>query len=205
MRFSFFFIILFILQGCASKSYLKKQLLPEGIKTLIEETYSVENNQKILLLKKEMIFTKNGRIKHSKSFDSLNNLIQEAEKRLWFIKESYPNKEPYYCKTRWKPKQRERISCYSQKKHKQNEFIYHYNKDGSINKIVDNYTTFNTQHYNYTKNELSKIIITDLNGNLVDEILIKCDKKDEKGTCLKQVRISNNTNNKTIIIRHPTY
>ena len=53
MRFLLILITLLILGGCASKSYMKKQLLPEDIKSLIEETYSVENNQRKLLQKKQ--------------------------------------------------------------------------------------------------------------------------------------------------------
>ena len=115
MRTLFFLILLLTVQSCATKKYTKKRLLPEGIKSATEEIYVVVNNQKKLLHKKEMVFTKNGRIKHSKTVDSLDNLLQETEKRLWFVVESYPDREPYYCKTRWKPKQRERISCYAKK------------------------------------------------------------------------------------------
>lgn len=154
-----FFILILTLQSCASKKYAQKRLLPDGIKSATEETFTIVDNQKKLLQKKEMVFTKNGRVKYSKTVDAAGNLIQETEKRLWFEKESYPDKEPYYCKTRWKPNQRERISCYTQKKHKENESIYHYNKDGTIAKIVDNFTTFQTQYFYYTSNELSKIVI----------------------------------------------
>ena len=72
------------------------RLLPEGIKSATEEIYAVDNNQKKLLHKKEMVFTRNGRIKYSKTVDSLGNLLQETEKKLWFVVERYPNKEPYY-------------------------------------------------------------------------------------------------------------
>ena len=205
MRFLLILITLLILEGCASKSYMKKQMLPEDIKSLIEETYSVENNQRKLLQKKQIDFTKNGRIKTSKTYDSLGNVMQETEKRLWFVKESYPNKKPYYCKTRWKSNLRERISCYSQKKYKQNESIYHYNKDGTIFKIVDNFTTYNTQYFYYKNNELSKILITNKNEKLIDEILISCETKDNEGTCIKQVRVSSFSNSKREILRYPTY
>lgn len=201
----FIFILLLLLQSCASKKYTQQQLLPEGIKSATEETYTIVDNQKKLLQKKEMVFTKNGRIKYSKTVDATGNLIQETEKRLWFIKESYPDKEPYYCKTRWKPNQRERISCYTQKQYKENEAIYHYNKDGTIHKIVDNFTTFHTQHFYYSNNELSKIIIKDKNDTLIDEISISCESKDEKGTCLKEVRISVKTNKKEEILFSPNY
>ena len=205
MRVLFFLILLLILQSCTSKKYTKIRLLPEGIKSATEEIYVVENNQKKLLQKKEMVFTRNGRIKYSKTVDSLGNLLQETEKKLWFVVEKYPNKEPYYCKTRWKPNQRERISCYTKKQYKQNEAIYHYNSDGTIDKIVDNFTTFYTQYYFYTNKEFSKIITKDKNDMLIDEVLISCESKDKKGTCLKEIRISTKTNHKEEILFTPIY
>ncbi|UQD56586.1 hypothetical protein [Flavobacterium sp. K5-23] len=205
MRVIYLYILLLLFQSCATKKDSKKLLLPEGVKSATEEIYVVVNNQKKLLQKKQMVFTKNGRLKNTKTVDSLGNLLQETEKRLWFVKETYPDKEPYYCKTRWKPKQRERISCYTNKKYKQNEAIYHYNKDGTINKIVDNFTTFHTQYFFYTNNELSKIVVKDKNDQLIDEVQINCVAKDEKGACLKQIRISNITNNKKEILFYPNY
>jgi len=205
MRVLFFLILLVVLQSCATKKYTEKQQLPNGLQAGTEEIYIVVNNQKKLLQKKKFVFTKNDRIKNSKTFDSLGKLIQETEKRLWLIKESYPNHEPYYCKTRWKTKQRERISCYVKKQYKQNEAIYHYNKDGTVKKIVDNFTTFHTQYFYYTNNELSKIITKDRSDKMVDEVLITCINKDAKGTCLKQLRISSKTNHKKEILFTPTY
>ena len=205
MRILFFIILLLTVQSCATKKYTKKRLLPEGIKSATEEIYIIVNNQKKLLLKKEMAFTKNGRIKHSKTVDSLGKLLQETEKRLWFVVESYPDRERYYCKTRWKPKQRERISCYTRKRYKKNESIYHYNKDGTIEKIVDNFTTFHTQHFYYANKELSKIVIRDRNDKLIDEVLVNCMVKDEKGACLKEIRSSTKTNYKEEIFITPTY
>jgi len=205
MKILIFLILLVIAQSCATKKYTKTRLLPGGIRSAAEEIYVVANNQKKLLLKKEMVFTKNGRIKHSKTVDSSGNLLQETEKRLWFVKESYPGREPYYCKTRWKPKQRERISCYTKKQYKQNESIYHYNKSGTIDKIVDNFTTFHTQHYYYTNKELTRIVIRDKNDSLIDEVLVNCMARDEKGACLREIRISTKTNHKEEIIISPTY
>jgi hypothetical protein len=205
MRVSLFFILLFTLQSCTTKKYTKMRLLPEGIKSATEEIYVVENNQKKLLHKKQMVFTKNGRIKYSKTVDSLGNLLQETKKKLWFVVESYPDKEPYYCKTRWKPRQRERISCYTQKQYKQNEVIYHYNADGTIAKIVDNFTTFHTQYFYYTNKELSKIVVRDKNDKLIDEVLVRCETKDNKGTCIKETRISVKTNHKEEILFTPIY
>jgi hypothetical protein len=205
MRVLLFFILLLTLQSCTTKKYVKTRLLPEGIKSATEETYLVTNNQKKLLQKKEMVFTRNGRIKYSKTVDSLGNLLQETEKKLWFVVESYPDRERYYCKTRWKPTQRERISCYTQKQYKQNEAIYHYNSDGTIDKIVDNFTTFHTRYFYYANNELSKIITKDKNDKLVDEVVITCETKDEKGACLKETRISTKTNHKEEILFTPIY
>lgn len=198
-------MLLLTIESCATKKDSKKRLLPEGIKSVTEETYSVINNQKKLLHKKQMTFTKNGRIKYSKTVDSLGNLLQETEKKLWFIVEKYPNKEPYYCKTRWKPNQRERISCYVRKQYKQNEAIYHYNKDGTIDKIVDNFTTFYTQYFYYKNNELTKIVTKDKNDILIDEVSVKCENKDEKGACLKEIRISTISNQKEEILLFPIY
>lgn len=205
MRILLFFILLLITQSCATKKYTKTRLLPEGIKLATEEIYVVANNQKKLLHKKEMVFTKNGRIKYSKTVDSLGNLLQETQKKLWFVVELYPDKEPYYCKTRWKPNQRERISCYTQKQHKQNEAVYHYNSNGTIAKIVDNFTTFQTQYFYYTNNELAKIVTKDKNDKLVDEVAINCETKDEKGTCIKETRISTKTNHQEEIRFFPIY
>src|SRR6187402_2984111 len=135
MRALFFLILILTVHSCATKKDIAKLQLPEGIKSATEETYVIANNQKELLHKKQMLFTRNGRIKYSKTVNASGNLLQETEKKLWFIVESYPDKEPYYCKTRWKPKQRERISCYTRKQYKQNQAIYHYNRNGTIDHI----------------------------------------------------------------------
>lgn len=205
MRILSFLILLLTVQSCASKKDNKKQLLPEGIKSATEEIYVVVDNQKKLLQRKKMVFTKNGRIKYSKTVDSLENLLQETKKKLWFVLESYPDREPYYCKTRWKTKQRERISCYTKKQYKQNEVMYHYNKKGTIDKIVDNFAPFYTQHFYYANQERSKIIITDKDDKPIDVIIVNCIIKDEKGTCLKESRISTTTNNTEEIIIVPKY
>lgn len=205
MRVLFFLILLLAVQSCATKKYTNKRLLPEGIKSATEETYAVADNQKKLLQKKEMVFTGNGRIKYSKTVDATGKLLQETKKKLWFEVELYPDKEPYYCKTRWKPNQRERISCYTRKQYKQNEAIYHYNPDGTIDKIVDNFTTFHTQYFHYSNKELSKIVIKDKNDRLVDEISISCVIKDVKGACLKEIRTSVKTNYKEEIRFFPKY
>ncbi|KDN56159.1 hypothetical protein [Flavobacterium seoulense] len=205
MRTLIFFIVVLALQSCATKKYTDQKLLPKGIQSATEEKYSIINNEKKLLYKKQMIFTKNGRIKSSKTVDAKGNVAQETKKKLWYIEETYPNKETQYCKTRWKPNQRERISCYTKKQHKENESIYRYNKDGTINKIVDNFTTFNTQYFYYTNNTLSKIVTKDKNDKTIDEVKIECKAKDEKGTCLTEVRTSEKTKKKEEIRFIPKY
>lgn|SRR5690606_2380551 len=204
MRILCFLLLVFILQSCATKKYTKAYLLPDGIKSATEETYNVSNNQKKLLQKKEITF-KNGRIKHSKTFDSSGYLIQETIKKMWFTEELYPNKETLYRKTRWKPNRQERISTYLKKQDKKSESIYHYNKDGSINKIVDNFSTFQTQHFYYTDNELSKIETTTKDDKVIDEISIACKEKDSEGTCLKQIRTSTKKGTKQEITIAPVY
>ena len=201
----FFLILVLTLQSCATKKYTKQHFLPKGIKSATEEIYSVVNNQKKLVQKKQMVFTKNGRIKNSKMVDSSGKLLQATEKRLWFIVETYPDKEPYYCKIRWKPNQRERISCYTRKQYKQNEAIYHYNPDGTINKIGDNFTTFYIQYFYYNNKELSKIVTKDRNNNIIDEVSVYCETKDEKSSCLKEIRISDKTKLKEEIHFYPVY
>jgi len=205
MRVLYISLFILFLQACATKKYTKAHLLPEGIKSATEEIYDTSNNQKKLLHKKELTFTKNGRIKYSKTFDSNGNLLQETEKKLWFTVERYPDKDSYYCKTRWKPNQRERISCYTKKQYKQNESIYHYNKNGSIDKIADNFETFNTRQFHYSNNELSKIVITGKDNKPIDELFINCIEKDEKGTCLKQTRTSDKTGKNQEILIFPKY
>ena len=205
MRALLYLILFVLVSACATKKYTKQHFLPKGIKSATEEIYSVVNNQKKLVQKKQMVFTKNGRIKNSKTLDSLGNVLQATEKRLWFIVETYPDKEPYYCKIRWKPNQRERISCYTRKQYKQNEAIYHYNPDETITKIVDNFTTYYTQYFYYNNKELSKIITKDKNNNLIDEVSVYCEIKDEKSSCLKEIRISDKTKLKEEIHFYPVY
>jgi len=205
MRALLYLILFALVSACTTKKYTKQHFLPKGIKSATEETYSVVNNHKKLLQKKQMVFTKNGRIKNSKTVDSSDKLLQATEKRLWFIVETYPDKEPYYCKIRWKPNQRERISCYTRKQYKQNEAIYHYNPDGTITKIVDNFTTYYTQYFYYNNKELSKIITKDKNNNLIDEVSVYCETKDEKSSCLKEIRISDKTKLKEEIYFYPVY
>lgn len=193
------------MQSCATKKDTRKQLLPDGIKSATEERYEVVGNQKKLLSIKEMVFTKNGRIKYSKTVDASGKLLQETKKKLWFVEEIYPNKEKLYRKTRWKPKQRERISTYVKKRDKESESIYHYNKDGTVAKIVDNFESFQTQYFYYTGKELTKIITKDKDDKLIDEVVVNCTKKDEKGACLKEIRTSNQKNYKEELLLTPAY
>ena len=81
MRVLLFILLFMALQSCATKKDTKKRLLPEGIKSATEERYEVVGNQKKLLWKKEMVFTKNGRIKYSKTVDASGKLLQETKKK----------------------------------------------------------------------------------------------------------------------------
>ncbi|RLK02185.1 hypothetical protein [Tenacibaculum discolor] len=205
MKKLLFFLFVYILQSCASKQYLKKHGFSSDIKSMIEEIYVIENNQKKLIQTKKLHFTKNGRVKSSITTDNLGNVIEQTETRLWFEKRSYPNKLPFYCKTRWKPKQRERISCYTQKQYKQNEVIAHYTQKGLIDKIVDNFSTFYTHQYQYTNGQLSKILVTDKDNNLVNTIKFECLSKDYKGNCLEQKKESTSSDTINIISFTFTY
>ncbi|WP_152611543.1 patatin-like phospholipase domain-containing protein [Psychroserpens damuponensis] len=200
-----YMIYVVIFQSCATKKYINKHQISEDISSATENIYSIKNDKKELIKKTYLDFTNNGRINESQTFDGNNNLIEKTEKRLWFIKKSFPNKEPYYCKTRWKPNQRERISCYSQKRYKQNEVIVHYNKNGTINTVVDNFTNFETHYFSYTNNELSNIIIKNKNGVIIEEILVTCVEKDQKGTCIDQIKTYTKTDRITQTILKPFY
>lgn len=196
MKKLLYFLFVCILHSCASKQYLKKHGFSSDIKSITEKTYLVKNNQKKLIQIKTLHFTNNGRVKTSKTIDSLGNTLEETKKRFWFEKRSYPNKLPYYCKTRWKPNQRERISCYTRKQFKQNEIIVHYTENGLIDKIVDNFSTLHTHQYLYKNGQLIKIMVTDKYNIPVDTINIECISKDNKGNCLEQKKkstISNTT------------
>jgi len=70
---------------------------------------------------------------------------------------------------------------------------------------VDNFTTFHTQHFYYTNKELSKIVTRDKNDKLIDEVLVNCMTRDDKGTCVKEVRTSTKTNYKEEILITPAY
>lgn len=205
MRVILYFILLITLQSCATKKDTRKRLLPDGIKSATEERYEVVGNQKKLLTKKEMVFTKNGRIKYSKTVDASGKIVQETKKKLWFVEEIYPDKEKLYRKTRWKPKQRERISKYEKKRDKESERIYHYNKDGTIAKIVDNFKSFETQYFYYSGQELTKIVTKDKEGNLIDEVVVSCTKKDEKGACLQETTTSTLKKYKEELLLTPVY
>lgn len=205
MRVLFFLMFVVTFQSCATKKDTKKRLLPDGIKSATEERYEIVGNQKRLLSKKEMVFTKNGRIRYSKTVDASGNLLLETKKKLWFVEETYPDKEKQYRKTRWKSNQRERISNYVKKRDKESESIYHYNKDGTIAKIVDNFKSFQTQYFHYSGKELTKIVTKDKNEKLIDEVVVNCTKKDEKGACLKEIRTSAQKNYKEELVFTPVY
>jgi len=202
--YSLFYLI--IMQSCASVSFIKKHHLNiDNLKTLTVETYSTIDSTKVIKKKTDYTFTKKGRVIFAQSFNKNEDLLVTEEKKLWFTKKSFPDEEPHYCKTRWKPNNRERISCYSQKRYKQNEGIYHYNKNGSISKVADNFTSFYIHNYYYNSSgSLSKIEIKDKNGSLVDEVMVKCLAMDNKGLCTLQHRV-NRQGHITEIVLKPTY
>jgi len=192
--------------SCASVSYLDKHAYQGSIKALSESTYTVSNEKSDLLKKCSYIFTKNGRVETSECFSSSNDLFVNTEKKLWFEKQSFPDKEPYYCKTRWKPKQRERISCYTQKQYKQNESIYYYHKDGRIDKIEENFTTFNTSYYHYSASKvLESITVKDKRGTLIDSILVHCLSKDQFNNCTQLEKRYTVSDSLIILKREITY
>ncbi|WP_418512003.1 hypothetical protein [Corallibacter sp.] len=197
-----FVILLF---SCASVSYTDKHQLVSEIQTLDKKTYVSKKDSQLLLKHDILHFTKNGRVKSSISLDNNNDTLVTTKKKLWFTKQSYPDKDPYYCKTRWKPKNRERISCYTQKQYKKNEAIYYYHKNGSINKIEDNFSNFYTKHYTYKNNDVSKITIVNKANDTIEVIKINCLKKDTSGTCLEEVQTYTQTDSVITIYRYPKY
>ena len=180
----FIVIVLLLCFSCTSVPYVEKYNYNGTLKELSEHIYYISNGKEILLKKSDYTFTKNGRVKTSATYNSNDLLVVSAEKKLWFTKQSYLDRESYYCKTRWKTKNRERISCYTQKRYKENEAIHYYFKDGRINKIVDNFKSFETQYFNYNnKNELISISIKGNNDMVLDSILIACKSKDQFNNC----------------------
>ena len=182
-----YIVFFLVIQSCATKKYVDKEQLKGSISNITEITYSIENDTKQLVTRKEMQLTKNGRIKYSETFNANNERIETTEKKLFFEKKSFPNKEAYYCKTRWKPGQRERISCYTQKQYKENEIIVHYKKDGTIDFIKDNFTNFHTYGYRYGEKDkqLQSIITLDKKAQHVEQVSLGCLTKDNYGNCLK--------------------
>jgi hypothetical protein len=183
----FFCLSLFLLcLSCVSVPYLDQHQLRGPVKQLTESIYNVSNGNKTLLTRSIYAFTKNGRVRFSKTYDANDNVLVTKEKKLWFVKQSFPDREPYYCKIRWKTHNRERISCYTQKQYKQNQSIYYYHDDGSIAKIEEDFSTFNTQYYHYnSEHELKAISIKDKEGSLLDSILVNCESKDRFNNCTK--------------------
>lgn len=192
--------------SCTSVPHVEKQQYHGAISELSEKVFYISNNEELLRKKIDYTFTNNGRIKTSKIFDINNDLIVFKEKKLWFVKQSYPDKEPYYCKTRWKTKNRERISCYTQKRYKENESIHYYLNDGRIDKIEDNFKSFNTQKYHYNdQDELISISINDKQGVLIDSILVKCNSKDRFNNCIELEKRFTISDSILIIKRDITY
>ena len=182
-HFTKFYLVL-LLSSCVSVPYLDKHQIKGNVKTLTETIYDASNDDSALLKKTNYEFTKNGRVKYAQTVDATSDVIVTKHKKLWFTKQSYPDREPYYCKTRWKPQNRERISCYTQKQYKQNQSIYYYHDDGSIAKIEEDFSIFFTQYYYYdSKKELTAISIKDKQGKLIDSINVRCLGKDQYNNC----------------------
>ncbi|CDF78943.1 conserved hypothetical protein [Formosa agariphila KMM 3901] len=181
---SLLLIVLTSLYSCSSVSYFKKHNLQE-VQYMVEKTVLITGNtDSILHTEKHLNFTKNGRVESSFTLNNNKDTIQTTEKKLFFEKQTHPDLPNYYCKTRWKTKHRERISCYSQKKYKQNEKIVYYSKNGKILKEVDHFKTFNTHYYNYNNETLQSIVIKDTTDTVIDSIAITCLKTDEKNNCI---------------------
>ncbi|WP_299885847.1 hypothetical protein [uncultured Lacinutrix sp.] len=202
-----YILFFFIIQSCATKKYIDREQLKGPISNITEKTYNVQDEGNVLVTRKEMRLTKNGRIKYSETFDANNKKIETTEKKLFFEKKSFPDKEAYYCKTRWKPGLRERISCYSQKRYKQNEIIAHYLKDGRIDFIIDNFTTFYKHSYQYNKNNklLKTVTITSNNAKPIEEVIIKCLTKDNYNNCTQIEKNYSKAKTKELIERTYNY
>ncbi|MUU78435.1 hypothetical protein [Winogradskyella endarachnes] len=198
-----------ILSSCASKKLVQKLQLQSDISKIKETTYAIENGNKTQIELKHIELTKNGRVKYSETFNEKNDLIETVEKKLFFNKKSFPNKEPYYCKTRWKFNQKERISCYSQKTDKQNEIIVQYNKDGTVKHITDNFTTFNKYIYRYGTTIKSDTLLTIITLNKdrkeTEKTTLRCLEKDASDNCIELQKTYNSTQKIEIIERDFTY
>ncbi|MBP1841076.1 hypothetical protein [Formosa algae] len=178
-------VILLIMQSCASVPYVSKHNLQGPIKSMEVRSFVFQNDKDSLLLQKQdLVFTKAGRVQHSVTTSANNDTLQTTEKKLFFEKQIFPDLPNYYCKTRWKTNQRERISCYSQKKHKQNEKIMYYGNDGRILKRKDQFTTFNTYDYFYDEAVLKSIAIKTKSGTTIDTIQFKCLNRDTNKNCV---------------------
>lgn len=202
-----YILLLALVQSCATKKYVNKKQLTGDIKSITKTTYLETNGNKKLVETTKMQLTNNGRINYAEVYNAENTRIETIEKKLFFNKRSFPNKEAYYCKTRWKPKQRERISCYTRKQYKVNEYIAYYNPDGTLNKTEDNFTDFKTRLYNYNAktNLLETIIVLNKAKDTINTVQLQCLKMDINGNCISLQKSFTNTNSKKIITRDITY
>jgi len=192
--------------SCVSVPYVEKHNYNGSLTELSESIYYISNDKEMLLKKNDYTFTNNGRVKTSETYSSDSILFVSKEKKLWFVKQSYQDREPYYCKTRWKTKNRERISCYTQKRYKENEAFHYYLKDGRIDKIEDNFKLFNTQYFHY--NDIGKLIsisIKDKNNIVLDSILITCRSKDKFNNCTELEKNHTITDSLIVIKRSIEY
>jgi hypothetical protein len=189
-----------------SVPYLDKYQYHGEITQLVETTYTLTNGDLAPIKKASFQFTKNGRVKASQILDVYDNTLMITEKKLWFEKQSFPDRKPYYCKMRWKTKNRERISCYTQKQYKQNEKLYHYNDQNVIEKIEDHFPPFYTQYYRYTnQKELAAILIKNQQGQLIDSIVVTCKTKDRFNNCTTLEKNYTLSDSLLVLKRHITY
>ncbi|MGJ5641046.1 hypothetical protein [Formosa sp. S-31] len=194
------------IQACSSVPYLKQQGINQNLKTLTETYYQIQSDTDSILLKQvHYTFTKQGRIKTSFTRNKQGDTLIKTEKKLFFDKQSFPNTPNYYCKTRWKTKHRERISCYTQKRYKQNEKINWYAPNGRILKSVDNFTSYYTTQYQYTTDTLKQITIKDTLNTLIDFISINYDNQDSFNFPQLITRRHHVTDSLIKVYRYPEY
>lgn len=199
-----FLIIMAICVSCSSVPFTSINGIISNPKSLSLENYVLTPNDTLLEYYQTLNFNSSGKIQTSIKRDLNDSLISQTERKTWFVKKEFPNQLPQYCKTRFKPKHRERKSCYTQKKHKENEVIIYYNKFDQIIKVDDNFTNFTTSYYVYDENGFHiQSVIKDRFGNLLQTIDYNCLKTDAFGNC--QLIEEKNSLNSTVKLTKLTY
>ncbi|OIQ30297.1 MAG: hypothetical protein BM564_02690 [Bacteroidetes bacterium MedPE-SWsnd-G2] len=170
--------------SCSSVPYTSVNGIKANPTSMTIENYLLSSSDSILQSYQTLNFNSRGKIVSSIKRDTNDSLMSKTERRTWFVKKEYPNVLPQYCKTRFKPNHRERKSCYTQKKHKENEEIVHYNNLDQIIKVEDNFTNYTTSYYVYDTNGFhTQTVIKDRFGNFIQDISYTCIKKDAEGNC----------------------